>query len=669
MRGIRPLRFFIRVISYLLAVIVIAGLLTGQTLAQNVGDLRGQELTLANSITSFGKSVFDDIIRGSNLKGNIGKVTVTEDDERSLVIVVQYSGFAGASIWADALDSGRRAQGLIQGSPVKITGGGSQVELTLTLAEQAPEDPSLISTFLKLNIGDADGRIKVSHTYALHKRWEVRVPPENVIVRITPQPVGAAARLGESETTLPAPEVSPAVAEMSLNKLLKPAGEHKYGVPLKVAENRGRGPSNQTVDLVKELRVAPDVLHNDGYEGISGLMPVKIFEDQNPDSGIFYYLPRAYHVSWDGDQGYGLKLLLSAASQEGQPGEARWSSLMDANVTEADLRLAMDLLRARQAQDARFKFRELRAMPLAAAPKISLTGGLQHFYNVPQDKITAIAFSEALEQVKAAWVTDLTTSESMKLALKEKVGISGEVTFQPAGDGVAQKIPLEIQLAKVATFGDLFWRRGERVANRTPYPVRLKYLHIMLMEGHAPTIYSWRLGEAVVPPQAKVRIDPARIPTWLDRRAKRMWIEYAPLSDCETCDERVIEQITNGVADVATAQITFHTITPLVDTGAYEVTVKVRSKYFDPRSREVKQKDPLALNTDNKDFTLGPIYPVNRRGDDPLFEYSLDVTMPDGSAHKSPRWVPSDSLRVVIGKIQVQELLKPNPEAKKRKSQ
>ena len=107
---------------------------------------------------------------------------------------------------------------------------------------------------------------------------------------------------------------------------------------------------------------------------------------------------------------------------------------------------------------------------------------------------------------------------------------------------------------------------------------------------------------------------------------------------------------------MASDQITFHTITPLADVGGYEITAYVRSKYFDPRDRTEVQK-PVVLKADNQDFTLRPIYNQPRGAGEPLFEYLLELAMPDGSTYRGTKWIPSDGLRVLIGRVQLEQSL------------
>ena len=110
------------------------------------------------------------------------------------------------------------------------------------------------------------------------------------------------------------------------------------------------------------------------------------------------------------------------------------------------------------------------------------------------------------------------------------------------------------------------------------------------------------------------------------------------------------------VTSIAAEQITFHTITPLADTGGYEISAQVRSKYFDPKDRGELRKS-IVLKADSQDFVLRPIYNVSRPAGEPLFEYLLELAMPDGTIHAGTTWIPSDNLRVLIGRSQLEQSL------------
>lgn len=689
--------------------------LFSRTRAQNFSNLQGKELTRVNEndLVTSGLSR----LLGGKIEGSINRVVVTDDRERRLVVKVTYTGLDGTSLSGEVQGSDKRTQREIRSTPVNLTAATTEAELTFDLKEGLPEGTTLQSALLVLSVSKRNRAPGLVQSYSLPKSWQVSIRPENVVIRITPRAESAAAPPADPTTapghTLPPPRMitlSPkermvlrdradmtsirsdalstrvdatratdtaaiqaevqskqkvvektdvAAKQLPTNAELKAVNVFRYGLSREITDKSGRGPSSAAIPLLTEIRVGPGV--DVPNEQLTKLSPL-VFRDQNPNSGIFYFIPRAYHVYWDPDQGYGMRMLYGEAARDGQEGDVLMSMLMDAKVGNDDVQFARELLQAYQARHPEVRFTELRQLPIEEPPKISLAGDLQHQYNISPDKIAIISISDVLGQIKVSWITDPRTRNFMKLALEENVGINGTVSFKPAGGGnTSTDIPIEINLADPATFGDLRWRRGQTIRNQTPYPMRLKYLHALTIVNNVPTVYSWGLDNTTVPPQAQVEIDGSPIPAWLDGRAKRIWIDYTPIENCQPCDEQVISAITNGVGDRAASQITFRTLTPLADVGAYEISLRVRSKYFDPRGRDMQEKPPIVLNADNRDFTVGPFYspgtpPDAARGEH-LFEYFIEVTMPDGTSHSSTRWMPADSLRVPIGKAQIERAL------------
>ena len=62
--------------------------------------------------------------------------------------------------------------------------------------------------------------------------------------------------------------------------------------------------------------------------------------------------------------------------------------------------------------------------------------------------------------------------------------------------------------------------------------------------------------------------------------------------------------------------------------------------------------------SDEQEYRSGAVYLGNRSegehgASDPIFEYLLSVVMRDGAVHQAPKWIPSQSLRVLIGSSQI----------------
>lgn len=532
-----------------------------------------------------------------------------------------------------------------------------------------------------------------------------QVAPKQVVMKLRPRPLGAARQLKEQAGVLslpplvaaePAPPKSrspatrpitrPVVQSAALDNLvlrkttpvleaLPSRGQMvrvptwKFGIAKDISDQQGQGPSPSVLDLAEGLR-ADGVFARESLSRLSS----RIFQDQNPASGLLYFLPRSYALDWAELTGFGLRMLYGASSEPGEAGEVMMAARLGAGVDAAEISVARALMAAYSRRHPQTKFVELRALPIEKPPEISLAGELSRQYEIPAEKIAVAAISDVLGEVDVSWVTDTVTKENLQLALVEELGINGTVTFTPAGGSLPpQSIPVHLRLAHPETFGRTLWRRGQPWRNTTPYPVHLRYLHALLLEGNSPVVYSWSLEspglqDLPIPPGGRAEIDGSTVPSWLDGRSLSMWLEPQPDGSCEACDQAVVAEVTGGVTSLGSSEITFHTITPLADLGAYEISVTVRSRYFDARTRQLRTQPTLPLSADNQDFRLGPIYLINRQpGEsvpgDPLFEYLLEVSMPDGRTHRATRWIPSDNLRVLVGKVQVEQALGSLPSA------
>jgi hypothetical protein len=333
---------------------------------------------------------------------------------------------------------------------------------------------------------------------------------------------------------------------------------------------------------------------------------------------------------------------------------------LDAGLGIRERQIATDLISA-YARAHSVPFTALRAMPIDSI-SVSIADDL-HRYNIPADKIAVTGLSDFLGQIDVSWLTDPVTKENLQQALVEDVGISGRVTLYPSGGKLAPiDVPIQIRLADFVTFGGFRWNRAEAWRNQTLYPIKLKYLNALVLDTSSrPIVYSWDLSSTTVPPQGRAQWAAGAVPGWIDSQAKRVWLEYAVDASCQSCDETVIRSITGGVSSSGPSQITFHTITPLADAGAYEIAAQVRSRYFDPQSHDPQTKT-VVLTADSHDFNLGPLFLGSRQpGEsvpgDPLFEYFLTLTMKDGATYRAERWIPSDDLRLAIGRHQLEEAL------------
>jgi hypothetical protein len=237
------------------------------------------------------------------------------------------------------------------------------------------------------------------------------------------------------------------------------------------------------------------------------------------------------------------------------------------------------------------------------------------------------------------------------------------VTFNPAG-GSLDYLSADASICPTHphTFGEIPWNRGKLIRNETPYSLQFKYLNVLIKEKNTkePIFYSWDLRETKVSPQAAVQIKAASIPSWIDGRAMRKWIEYDVIERTDEQNKTVINMMTGGVFSLALEKITIHSINALSGTDAYRMIFKVRSKYFEPKSKKFIEKQVI-FDEDKVDKIIPDIYKANwdqrSTESDPLFEYKLEIIMQDGKTHSSNKWVPHNSLTCYIGTSQIEQSL------------
>ncbi len=556
----------------------------------------------------------------------------------------------------------------------------------------------------------------LTRVYALPKKWGASSGSSSALQRISPEPIGTAQGLGDRPNYAPPPKVlvpmkgtvvrpdvtrrdhrTGAVADPRVLERASPAAaqpppaaggvvvsdsvarqrketaqktkavsgilasdvrlvqieQRQWGVKPEDVPKGAQGPGAAPIELLEGLRTEDIDLSPATLLSIA----TNIYPDKNPASRVFYYHPRSYHLEWTPESGHGMRILYGAATS-GAAGDVLMAARLQSGLDLAEVRLAQDLLKAymqRQNTPAPFT---LRPLPLEKSGlDVSLSAVLGQ-YSIPKEKVAITGLSDVLGEIEVSWITDPVTKENIQLALMQDIGVSGRVVFAATGGELAPQVPISIQLADRDSFGRARWNRTDGYRNNTPYPVRLRYLHALILNpvNHLPILYSWSLGNTEVAPGARVDWSGARVPAWIDTEAKRLWVDYGVVETCDPCDKLVLDRITGGVSAVTADQVTFHTITPLADVGGYEITAHIRSKYFDPKDRASVQKS-IVLKADNQDFVLKPIYNVERPGGQPLFEYLLELAMPDGTIHKGTRWIASDGVRVLIGRAQLEQSL------------
>ncbi|MDO5981470.1 hypothetical protein [Flavivirga spongiicola] len=420
-----------------------------------------------------------------------------------------------------------------------------------------------------------------------------------------------------------------------------------------------QGPDNTPISLWDDLVADHDFEFP--YEITNVRMD--IYPDKNPASGTFYYLPSAYHLRWNTDEGYDFSMLYGTADSSSSSGNVRMTGTLTPGISSKEIALIKSLLESYIEGNPNYSFTELKIMPINTVPAISLSSGLEGQYNISSDQINVTVSSSIREPIDISWMTSNTDKDDMQTVLSAGDGIKGSMTLTPASETVPEQlIPVRITLADSRTLGKFIlepnkWR-NENWVNNTPFPLRLKKVHALIIEKQGtntiPIIYTWDLNNVEIPSKAKVQFDASKMPKWVETQSKtkQIWLDYA-IVDCTECVNKTIDELTDGTSGSKVKHISFESFQLFSDTDIAFLQVKARSKYIDPKGTNILESEPVRITEDNKSFALGPLYIPE--GETPQFEYFFTLVMNDGTTHQSDNWLSHEELFMFIGIAKLKE--------------
>lgn len=420
-----------------------------------------------------------------------------------------------------------------------------------------------------------------------------------------------------------------------------------------------QGPDNTPISLWDDLVADHDFEFP--YEITNVRMD--IYPDKNLASGTFYYLPSAYHLRWNADEGYDFSMLYGTADDSSSSGNVRMTGTLTPGISSKEIALIRSLLESYIEGNVNYSFTELKIMPISTVPAISLSSGLEGQYNISSDQINVTVSSSIREPIDISWMTSNTDKDDMQTVLSAGDGIKGSMTLTPASETVPEQlIPVRMTLADSRTLGKFIlepnkWR-NENWINHTPFPLRLKKVHALIIEKQGtntiPIIYTWDLNNIEIPSKAKVQFDASKMPKWIETQSKtkQIWLDYT-IVDCTECVNKTIDELTDGTSGSKVKHISFESFQLFNETDIAFLQVKARSKYIDPKGTNVLESDPVRITEDNKSFALGPLYIPE--GETPQFEYFFTLVMNDGTTHQSDNWLSHDELFMFIGMAKLKE--------------
>lgn len=656
--------------------------------AQNYSGLQNRDLTLASNPGLASATMFPEVT------GTVQRVFVRFDSESQLKLVMQYTGFENAFIKAETMDHNMKVQKEIQQVSGNLQRISSPIELVFNLKGNVAPDRSVRSRYVRITFSSRPNIIGPNTpqvVYTLHKAWlggrqmasgnmgertggnsqhvtanrhdNNRQPltNNNVIVKVRLEPVGSAVDL--SHTFVSTPQKRPG-GTGDRNKVIKQSLVNESDSAQTTPHNEPLGPGKYKISLWEDLRSDVEFKFSD----VSGIS-LDLYQDSNPASKHYYYVPAAYNLLWDqgkGIHGFDLKTLYGSASGQGEAGEVRIHARVSPGINTGEVNFIKALLDAYVQRNFDQTDVKLKILPVDGPPKVSFSDELRSLYNIPSERVSVNVASDIAKAMNVSWATDSKTKDEMVIALMENVGINGSMMLSPMGDSLSPvRIPVHININDAQTFGRFVldpgnWRR-QHWRNTTPYPVTLKYLHALMVKEDetgqpVPFIYSWKLGQKVIASGAKAFFDAKKMPRWIDKvkNTKRIWLDYTVMP-CDGCNKSAINATLGGTSGDMTRKITFELFDVMDQTGAKLMQIRVRSRQADPKGNTVVEINPAIRITADNAYTTGPLYV--EAGENPDFEYHLTLVMPDGTKHEATEWIRAREPEVFLGMKNLKEAL------------
>lgn len=700
----------------------VAALLTGLLVfttafsQQNYSGLLNKELKPELGGSQVIGNIIDRLLYG-NFSGSVTTVKVLDDAELSLTVGVNFVGYSEGYIHLLAADADGNQLPSFPVRTVPIDKDKKDITLTLDFDRKAwPENQPFSVPRLVVLVSKND---KATHgvrtLYTLNKQFVNPFSAENLVLPVKMIPVGSAASLpavitnpGNFKPILPQRNIYNVIKnkQVYLFKVDTAAAKAKSataatttaGTPAHVVAKPAVKLMNPDVRMVSVLTYpiltpmptstggssAPPpskdpqgpsdsplsfwgdfILSDVDFESQNELTSVSltIYPDKNPESGIFYYLPIAYDVKYDKEKGFAFNMDYGTVRDGGRENRVRMSGILSSGISLNEIQFIKALMEAYKVQNPGLKLEKPLPLPISETPVITLGDELQHFgiTNVNINNTSSIT-----DPVEFSWMTDGTTAAELENLLRANSGIIGKMKIRPQGSTLpTQEIPVRIRLIDENTFGRFNMSpadfRTKTWRNETPFPVRLKYLHCMVIDKNSdgkegPIIYSWDLANTQVPVKSQVKFNTDTVPSWLDNhkgKQARIWLEYSVVDTCVPCNESVFRGIVQSTSRPQLNDVVFRLLPFFEEYKVSYLDVEMKSTQGSPSGSSEILFPPVHCTRDSSDLVIGKLYlPA---GAEPAFDYRVTVVTREGAEMKSA-WIRHNSLSVPFGSFQLKNL-------------
>jgi hypothetical protein len=417
------------------------------------------------------------------------------------------------------------------------------------------------------------------------------------------------------------------------------------------------GPSRDPIFDLEEIPVMQGYVSGRTVEDapdIEDLLGInsQIWADENLGSGIYYYVPSAYYLKWDPDKDYDLSLTDEMAGEDGSP-EVLVRARLAPRFTPVQRRAAEILVRQGARAYGR-PFFELREMPIASeATQSTAAEALAGHYRI--DNVVVRPPDDAMGEAEISWRMPSLTRESFVELLREDQSVAPEILLQPSsGEAGLQRIPLYMGWGEPESYPAILWENGSFKRNQAPHPIRLDGLHVLVLDRNDKIqMLSWDLSNtAIVPSKARIKMNQELTRPVIDN-AFFTWVDYSVIPD-DASTEAAVRSITGGVSEQVRQPLSITLFDPLAASGAQQLTVFVKSRYFEADADKVTVRQ-FEFTEDNETQSV-PFY-LGRADVEVPFEWTVRLRMPDGSELEKPVFLEGDTgLQLIVSSSSLRQI-------------
>lgn len=396
-----------------------------------------------------------------------------------------------------------------------------------------------------------------------------------------------------------------------------------------------------------------------------------IYQDSNINSGVYYFVPKNYGLSYNADypgaEGLGLRISYDRSNSDSaaQDSSIRVAMTLGSGLDNQGIALASRILQKLDTRDPSFKFRQLQPLPTGGPVSFDFSTGL--FNIVDPESIVVLSYSDLLEDISVSFASDELEAERVRTNLEDPaLGIPGEVVFPlPSLDGEpsAEIIPARVNLAEPRAYEALTWSDNSEIRNQSPLPLTVSRLHMLDVDyGLGPIVYSWELGNVSVPSRSKLELDKRDLPEALLSRAEHIWFEYEFDPSCGDCLVDVVDDVVIANVMKERTDLSLKLIAPFACHDVFALKLDIRSHFFDPTEQVLRSgvsqyyeaSEPLTGF-----INIGSVFLDDNSNSEseglPFYEYRLSEILNNGEVRESDQWLPYSGEVLFLGSSQIQQ--------------